>query len=442
MMLKENLLQDMDDWLLVETNEMEKVTSASPSFYKQFHVSKEEIEGKSIHTLIGRYSNINKNKVLFGMVYGHPCLIKHTAKKNSNLYHILLQEKDIDYTEVISFINSIETKRYKKKSINENRYSFHDIIGYSPAIQRVKDLASKIAIGNSTILLTGESGTGKELFAQAIHGLSARKDHPFIAVNCVAIPDELFESELFGYEAGAFSGAKKDGKPGKIELAQNGTLFLDEISELSYLSQGKLLRVLQEREVERLGGTSRKQVDIRIIAATNRDLKRLVEKGEFRQDLFYRLYVFDLQIPPLRIRKEDILPLTHKFIEFYNQKFDKEVDFIDSGLEEWLLSYEWPGNVRELKASIERGMNIVEGDTLTLDKLYFSTSSSVSNPTPVINRDTAFSSLDEAVKHAEISAIKQALDEADGDRVLAAQKLKIHVASLYRKVAKYQLKNK
>ena len=217
----------------------------------------------------------------------------------------------------------------------------------------------------------------KELFAQAIHGLSTRKNHPFVAVNCAAIPDELFESEVFGYEAGAFSGAKKEGKPGKIELAEHGTLFLDEISELPYQAQGKLLRVLQEREVERLGGTSNKNVDIRIIAATNRDLKTLVQEGKFRQDLFYRLYVFDLKIPPLRQRKEDILSLAYSFIDYFNEQLGQQVKYIDSSLQEWLLSYEWPGNVRELKAYIERGMNMVKGDTLMLDTLYFSPSDTI-----------------------------------------------------------------
>ena len=240
-------------------------------------------------------------------------------------------------------------------------------------MNNAKELATRIATSNSTVLLTGESGTGKELFAQAIHGMSTRKNNPFIAVNCAAIPGELFESELFGYEPGAFSGAKKEGKPGKIELAMNGTLFLDEISELPYEAQGKLLRVLQEKEVERVGGTVSKHIDIRIIAATNRDLGKLVEEGKFRQDLYYRLYVFDLTIPSLRERREDILPLAYYFIDYFNEKFDLEVKYIDPKLQEWILNYDWPGNVRELKAFIERGMNIVDGDTLSMDDIYFST---------------------------------------------------------------------
>ncbi|WP_085992230.1 sigma-54 interaction domain-containing protein [Oceanobacillus senegalensis] len=440
MVLVKKRIDEVDDRLYVETNKSHKITDVSPAFYKEFNINEGELIGKSIYTIVSRHTNFGKNKVIFGKLFGYSCLLRMKNLEDKKIYHILLSEQNIDYIELISFINSIEAKKYKKKSIKQNRYSFDDIIGQSPAIQRVKELASKIATNNSTVLLTGESGTGKELFAQAIHELSTRKNQSFIAVNCVAIPDELFESELFGYEAGAFSGAKQEGKPGKIELAQNGTLFLDEISELSYQSQGKLLRVLQEREVERLGGTTSKKVDIRIIAATNRDLKTLVENGKFRQDLYYRLYVFDLQIPPLRVRKEDILPLTYSFIEFYNNKFDKEVTYIDSGLEDWLLTYEWPGNIRELKACIERGMNIVDNDTLTLKNLYLPSNNKSSMPVSLMQENMEFLSLHAAVENAEISIIKQALDDANGDRTIAAQKLKISVASLYRKISKYKLK--
>jgi transcriptional regulator with PAS, ATPase and Fis domain len=331
----------------------------------------------------------------------------------------------------------MENKHSKKTAAGQNLFSFHDIIGESPAMKRVKELASKIAINHSTVLLSGESGTGKELFAQAIHSLSPRQHHPFVAVNCMAIPKELFESELFGYEPGAFSGARKGGKPGKLELANKGTLFLDEISELSYQMQGKLLRVLQEKEVERLGSTKTTRVDIRIIAATNRNLRKLVDEGKFREDLFYRLYVFDLQIPPLRNRPEDIRILAYHYVDYFNKKLGKEVHFIDSHLEDWLHHYHWPGNVRELKASMERGMNIVDGDTLTLDLLHPRSG----DPSPVVKEDAInVESLADVVSKAEKYAIEQVLAETNGDRALAAQRLKIHVASLYRKIAKYHIK--
>ena len=431
-------MKNSESWGLIKTDRNDKIISVSPSFCNNFLRSESDLIGVSIHAILHR-PNKSNNRITFGVILGYSCLIKQGFENGCQQFEIIVRQEDVDPKELISFLNSINGRKHKKTTIHQNLYSFEAIIGESPKIQRVKELAAKIAMNNSTILLTGESGTGKELFAQAIHDLSGRKNNSFVAVNCVAIPDELFESELFGYEAGAFSGAKKEGKPGKIEMAHNGTLFLDEISELSYHSQGKLLRVLQEREVERLGGTKTKQVDIRIIAATNRDLKQLVEEGKFRQDLFYRLYVFDLQIPPLRKRKEDILKLAFSFVDYYNTKLGKDVAFFDSKMEDWLINYHWPGNVRELKASIERGMNIIENDTLTLDSLYLWPD----EPERDTGRKTEFmqiKSLEEDVRNAEINAIQKVLRDTNGDRILAAQKLKIHVASLYRKIAKYQIK--
>ncbi len=431
-----NLMDQIEDWGSLEVDGNGRLLDASPDFCENFSVEKEKWLGVPIHEIIqGTYRN-TKKKVLFGVIFGYPCLIRVSEINHYKHYRVIVRQEDIDHYEMISFMNSMESPKVKRSSY-QNRYSFDEIFGESPAIMQIKELAARIATSNSTVLLTGESGTGKELFAQAIHGLSTRKNHPFVAVNCAAIPDELFESEVFGYEAGAFSGAKKEGKPGKIELAQHGTLFLDEISELPYQAQGKFLRVLQEREVERLGGTSNKTVDIRIIAATNRDLKTLVQEGKFRQDLFYRLYVFDLKIPPLRQRKEDILSLAYYFIDYFNEQLGQQVKYIDSKLQEWLLSYEWPGNVRELKAYIERGMNIVRGDTLLLDALYFSPGDPIHNKQEEL---APLKSLEDEVANAEIKAIRRALEEANGDRTVAAQILKIHIASLYRKITKYKLK--
>ena len=216
----------------------------------------------------------------------------------------------------------------------------------------------------------------------------------------------------------------------------NGTLFLDEISELPLLLQGKLLRVLQEREVERIGATGRKFIDIRIIAATNKDLKILVNEGKFRQDLYYRLKVFEMKIPPLRQRTEDILPLTHYFIRNFNKQLDVNVQHIDGTLKQWLLNYRWPGNVRELQAAIERGMNITEGNTLFIEDIGFH--SDLYNTAEEGNIEE-FLPLEEEVAKAEISAINRALEKANGNRMVAANILKIHIASLYRKMAKYHM---
>ncbi|MDQ0219437.1 AAA family ATPase [Peribacillus cavernae] len=437
--------KQIEDWGYLVSDENGIVMGVSPGFCQQFSVKQSELADVPIdHVIQGiplkNYKqSFGRKPVIFGLVFGYACLIRVTQELNHNLYHVILRVDEVDRSEIISFANALDKPKVKKEARNSSRYSFEEITGESQAIAQIKELAARIATSNSTVLITGESGTGKELFAQAIHELSSRKSHPFVAVNCAAIPDELFESEVFGYEAGAFSGAKKEGKPGKIEQAQNGTLFLDEISELTYQAQGKLLRVLQEREVERLGGTGSKLVDIRIVAATNRDLKTLVQEGKFRQDLYYRLYVFELKIPSLRQRKEDILPLTYHFIDEFNEKLNQNVKYIEPELQEWILNHEWPGNIRELKAYIEREMNMVDGPTLAVHSLYMPLILNRADEQSESNESTLLSLVEE-VRKAEVSAIARALRECDGNRTLAAQKLDIHLASLYRKIAKYNLK--
>ncbi|MCF7622343.1 MULTISPECIES: sigma-54 interaction domain-containing protein [Bacillaceae] len=440
----ENVKNVIRNWGSIEVDENGKVIGATADFYEYFMIMPTDLIGKSITRIIHTSSSfslkgLDHKHVFSGVISGHACFIRVFRREANTLYTIIIRQDELEYSDLVYFTNSLEKNKIKKNSVVQGRYSFEEIVGKSKEIERVKELAARIATSSSTVLLTGETGTGKELFAQAIHGLSTRKAQPFVPVNCAAIPDELFESEIFGYEAGAFSGAKKEGKPGKIELAQHGTLFLDEISELPYQAQGKLLRVLQEREVERLGGTGTKNVDIRIIAASNRDLRTLIQEGKFRQDLYYRLYVFELKIPSLRERQEDILPLAHHFVEYFNNKLGSHVKEIDPKLQDWLIQYDWPGNIREIKAIIERGMNIVDGGTLTLESLYFTPNFILEVPSVGINNPFS-GTLDEVVGNAEKSAIQRALKDSEGDRSLAAQKLKIHVASLYRKIAKYKLK--
>ena len=433
----EKTIHLIEDWGFLVVDESGRLIDVSPDFCEHFSINKDECLSGSIHDVIHGMYGRKRKKVFFGIISGINCIIRVTRKENREVYRVIVRDGDIEHYEMVSFMHAIDLQKMNKKRPHQHKYSFDEIMGNSEAMNNTKELAIRIANSNSTVLLTGESGTGKELFAQAIHGMSRRKNNPFIAVNCAAIPGELFESELFGYEPGAFSGAKKEGKPGKIELAMNGTLFLDEISELPYEAQGKLLRVLQEKEIERVGGTVSKHIDIRIIAATNRDLGQLVEEGKFRQDLFYRLFVFDLTIPSLRERIGDILPLAYYFIDYFNVKFDVEVKHIDAKLQDWMLNYDWPGNVRELKAVIERGMNIVDGNTLSMNDLFFTTRVSTDSTT---RKTMPLQSLEDEVRRAEITAIQQALQESNGDRSLAAQKLKIHIASLYRKIAKYNLK--
>lgn len=259
---------------------------------------------------------------------------------------------------IIRKYSDIEKRQHvlRKKLIGKGykaKYTFENIIGESDLINKCKDIAKRMAGSNSSILITGETGTGKELFAQAIHNCSKRKDYQFVAVNCGAFPESLLESELFGYEEGAFTGARKGGKPGLFELAHNGTLFLDEITEMPMNLQVKLLRVLQEREIVRIGGDRIISVDFRIIAATNKDIKAMVKRGEFRQDLYYRLNVLPLNIPPLRARKQDILYLIDKIREEFNSDFKLTEEAKDI-----LLGYSWDGNVRELRNHVEYFVNL------------------------------------------------------------------------------------
>jgi len=263
-------------------------------------------------------------------------------------------------------VQELETKvrRELKKRGNIAKYNFSDIIGTSPDLKTVVSLAAQFAKTDLTILIEGESGTGKELFAQAIHNASERKNGPFVAINFAALPDNLVESELFGYEEGAFTGAKKGGKPGLFEEAHNGTIFLDEIGDSSLDVQKKLLRVLEEREVRRVGSRTVTPIDVRVIAATNQNLVELVEKGEFRNDLFYRLCTLPLNIPPLRDREGDILIL----LDFFAQTFYKRQLRLDSPVKEFLLNYPWPGNIRELENVVNYMCSIVPKQEVTTIK--------------------------------------------------------------------------
>ena len=271
---------------------------------------------------------------------------------------LIHSEKLYGAVAIIRKYRDTENKQHmlRKKLVGKGykaRYDFNHIIGKSNAINKCKDIAKRMAKSNSSILITGETGTGKELFAQAIHNNSPRNRYQFVPVNCGAFPESLLESELFGYEEGAFTGARKGGKPGLFELAHNGTLFLDEIAEMPMNLQVKLLRVLQEREVVRIGGDRIINVDIRIVAATNRDLKSMVKRGEFRQDLYYRLNVLPLNIPPLRERREDILFLIEEVQKQFNSNFT-----LTEKAKELLLSHNWEGNVRELRNYVEYFVNL------------------------------------------------------------------------------------
>jgi formate hydrogenlyase transcriptional activator len=275
----------------------------------------------------------------------------------------LALENALAYGRLNVSCNRLEDERLYLESEFKSEYNFEDIIGRSPALRKVLDQVSTVAPTDSTVLLTGETGTGKELIARAIHNLSPRRDRTFVRLNCAAIPAGLMESELFGHEKGAFTGALAQ-KRGRIELAHEGSLFLDEVGDLDLDLQPKLLRVLQEREFERLGSNRTVKVDVRLIAATNHDLMATVRKGEFREDLYYRLSVFPIHIPPLRDRKEDIPLLSHYFVSQFARKMRKDIRIIPREVLEAMMKWSWPGNVRELQNFIERSVILTRGETL------------------------------------------------------------------------------
>lgn len=312
-------------------------------------------------------------------------------------------------------------------------YTFANLIGKSNKFLASVNLAQAAAQSISNVLLVGESGTGKEIFAQAIHNASDRKSGPFLAINCAALPRNLVESELFGYAEGAFTGAKKGGNPGKFELADGGTLFLDEIGELPLEFQAVLLRVLQEKLITRIGGKKLIPVDVRIIAATNRNLEKEIAKANFRQDLYYRLNVLTINIPPLRERPEDIVVLTNHFLNKLNLRLNKKIKHIDKDVMELFTRYQWPGNARELQNILERSLNVVTGDHIAKAVL----------PEEILSLEQEKGNTGSAglipMEKYEKELILTLLNENKGNRTRVAQKMGISRTSLYRKLNKYKI---
>ncbi|WP_347491322.1 sigma 54-interacting transcriptional regulator [Desulfoscipio sp. XC116] len=314
-------------------------------------------------------------------------------------------------------------------------YTLNDIIGTGKSINQLKDIVRRVARGPSTVLITGESGTGKELFAHALHGHSPRGKGPFIKVNCAAVPENLLESELFGYQEGAFTGARKGGQIGKFELAHGGTIFLDEIGDMPLTMQAKMLRVLQEKEIERLGGRSVKKVDVRIIAATNRDLAEMIAGGKFRQDLYYRLNVVNINIPALRERKEDISGLVNHFIYKFNHSFNLQITGCSEEVTDIFIGYHWPGNVREMENIIERAFNLVDGKIIELTHLPHY----LLKEKATCRQSLAEKALPALLENVEREALLEALDKTGGNKLQAAKLLGISRAWLYKKIKQYQI---
>jgi len=300
------------------------------------------------------------------------------------------------------------------------------IVGVSAEWQEVLRKATQVAKTDTTVLLTGESGTGKEVVARFVHAASARKNGPFVALNCAALPEQLLESELFGYERGAFTSAQQ-AKPGQVELASGGVLFLDEVSEMSLSAQAKFLRVLQEREFQRLGGTHLLKANIRVIAATNRDLRKAVERGDFREDLFYRLGVFDIPIPPLRERPSDIVPMSEAFLLEIGRSFGRPPAGLTREARNALLAYDWPGNVRELRNVLERAAILCEGALIDATHL---TQQSGTKPSGAATTDLSV---------VERTTIAKVLTDCHGNKTRAARRLGLSRTQLHLRIRKYRL---
>ena len=339
----------------------------------------------------------------------------------------------------IKRITSLESQlEYYREALDRERqakYSLEDIVGQSEKIIKLKAKINRIAKTTSTVLITGESGTGKELIAHALHSASPRHNKAFVRVNCTTIPEELLESELFGYEEGAFTGAKRGGKLGKFEIAQGGTIFLDEIGDMNRSMQAKLLRVLQEREIERIGATKPVSVDVRVIAATNRNLEEMMQADMFREDLYYRLNVVLLHSPPLRERREDTVLLTEHLVKKITAKFKSPVKGVTAETLDIFQKYSWPGNIRELENLLEQAINLTDSQYLVPEDF-----PQLQRGSAHQNRNQKIIPLEQALEQEEKRLILKALAKTDNNRKRAAELLNIHRSVLYRKLLKHDIK--
>lgn len=345
---------------------------------------------------------------------------------------IIYNEDSIEQV-VIFFDDIIEAKQNAYALLDEGRGTIDEIVGSSLALKPLKDMIPTIASSSSTVLIMGESGTGKELFAKAIHFSSQRSSSPFVTINCGAIPENLMEAELFGYEKGAFTGASSQGQVGKLERADGGTVFIDEIGDLPLHMQMKLLHVLQRKEFERIGGSRTISIDVRFIAATNRNLEQMIDKGTFRDDLYYRLNVIPMHIPPLRERPEDIPSLINHFISRYSMQLHKNVRAVSDDVMSILLSHNWPGNVRELQNAIEYSINMTSSPVIDIDDL----SPYLREGRPDIAPDNRTENLKMNMENYENQVLLQELKNVEDGKITKdelARKLGISRSSLYRRI--------
>lgn len=444
---------------VIDANENVLIWTAGAE--KIFSVEKHEIIGKPIRNFFSSERLELLNTLKAGSSVHHR---QHQARKDLvvliNSKPVFLKDKIIgavvsetDITSQIKLNNELHHATEKvfhlEKEVNKLRPTddpFKLIRGNSRALKQTINMTKKAATTDTNILIHGESGVGKELFAKAVHTLREGNNAPFVAINCGAIPAALFESEIFGYEKGAFSGADKKGKQGKVELAKGGTLFLDEIGEMPLDMQVKILRLLQEKKFYPVGGTKEIEIEFRVVAATNRDLQQLVKEGKFREDLYYRLNVVSLQIPPLRNRPEDIIELTHYFLYEVSIKYNRPIHGISQEVMQALLQHNWPGNIRELKNVVERLVVFSDEGEIKMEDLPFEidgvdlTNARKTAYPPIIISENDDRSLSERLQEFEKEIIRKELEKENGNKLACAKTLQVTRATLYNRMNKLGLK--
>ncbi|NLL85072.1 MAG: sigma 54-interacting transcriptional regulator [Syntrophomonadaceae bacterium] len=427
-----------------------KVIFINKTYLRILKLSKKEVIGKHIGTITPRSRTLvvlktGRAEVGYNWIVNDQHLIATSLPvyENNEIIGSFAYSIFLNIYEAKNLVEDLlsELNMYKSQvnCLLRSKYDFDDIIGEDQRLKDLKFLAAQIAHHkNTTVLISGESGTGKELFAHAIHNSSCRSPFPFVRVNCAAIPENLLEAELFGYEKGAYTGANKEGKLGKFELANGGTIFLDEIGEMPLSMQSKLLVVLQEQIIERLGGVQPIKVDVRVIAATNRELSQMVQEGTFREDLFYRLNVFNINIPALRNHKRDIPILVNHFIDKLNSRLNTHISGISKDGLDYLCQYHWPGNIRELENVLERALILADMEkSRQLGRKHFNLSD-YDRP-ELLSDGKPGESLKAMIEEYEKTALLKTLEKTDFDKKRTAAYLNIDLSSLYRKMRKHKI---
>ncbi|MFZ4450763.1 sigma-54 interaction domain-containing protein [Salibacterium aidingense] len=420
------------------------VSYMNDSYCNFLQVDKEQVKGRHVTEVIensrmhivvetGREEIADLQFIRGNYMIAHRIPLRSEGMVVGALGMVLFRDTG-EWQELNSHIRELflEMETQRRSANNKTLYSLHDIISSSAEMLSLKNKIKKVAPGDVSILLRGESGTGKELFAHSIHHLSERNTKPFVKVNCAAIPEHLIESELFGYHEGAFTGAKKGGKPGKFQLANGGTLFLDEIGDMPLHAQVKILRVLHEGEVEALGAVEPQKVDVRLIAATNQPLEEQIEEQTFREDLFYRINVVQIDIPPLRKRPEDLRLLTKYLLEKITKRTGKRIVECSPAVYDVFQQYHWPGNVRELENVIEAAVHLTNKEAIDVEDL-------PAQLQPDLNLPRENQTLKTIMETTEKQVLQRTLKKVHGNKGKAAQILGIGKSSLYEKLKKYHI---